>query len=145
MRKRSFLTQAIRALSAEDFYNASESTKSCATGVFLISLFSCNFNDQLSYNFHSFVILHTKLDYLSLTNNKLVQCLLLNGADTGFTWGIGATSHKRNNEVNYPPLFWVMCNRITFTWNTQNKGHKVHFMPHRKDEAIMVNGKLHHW
>ena len=42
--------------SAEAFYYASESTQSNATRVFL-SLFSCNFNDQLSPNFHGCVIL----------------------------------------------------------------------------------------
>ncbi len=44
-------------LQAWSLSRASESTQFYASRVFFLSLFSCNFNDQLSPNFHRFVIL----------------------------------------------------------------------------------------
>ena len=52
----------------------------CATNVFFLSLFSCNFDDQLSKQNHIFVVLYIMLGYnrwekWSLTTIKGVQCL----------------------------------------------------------------------
>ena len=53
--------------------------KICATRVFFPSLFSCNFDDQLSPNFHRYIILcmlvYTKWEYCFLTVTKGGQCL----------------------------------------------------------------------
>ena len=45
-----FSLQYYKNFRPEAFYYASESTQICATRVFLLSLFYCNFDDQLSPN-----------------------------------------------------------------------------------------------
>ena len=58
---------------------ASESTQMCATRVFFLSLFSCNFDDQLSPNLHIIICYfmhtfgYTKWEYWSLTSTKGVH------------------------------------------------------------------------
>ena len=68
---------------------ASESTQVCGTGVFFLSLFSPNFNDQLSSNFHRFVYLcmlrYTKWEDWSLTIfYQKCPSSATKGFDTGF-------------------------------------------------------------
>ena len=62
--------------------NACESKQTRALGVLFLSLFSCNFDDQLSPNSHRFVILllcigkgPTPIEYWSLTITKRIHPL----------------------------------------------------------------------
>ena len=70
-RKGLFLTQTIKYFRPEGFYWASDSIQICATRVFFLSLFSCNFDDQLSQRFVFFMVgIH------QLTITKGVQQLI---------------------------------------------------------------------
>ena len=98
-RKRLLLTKILKGFISEVFSYFCRQIKAhniCATRVFLLSLFSYNFNDQLSPKFHRFVIVHICWDTpsmrilvlastwrstwrWSLTITKGVRCLKASG------------------------------------------------------------------
>ena len=57
LRKMQFLTKIIKDFWPEAFNSYLEAHYFVQQGCFFLSLFSCNFNDQLSPNFHRLVIL----------------------------------------------------------------------------------------
>ena len=110
MRKRSFLIQIIKDFRPEAFYCASESTQSCATMGFFLSLFPCNFDDQLSPYFHRF-------DKTGLLNNQRcpvrpwISTALWNWALIDFYVYFQSSYHKI--------IFCALCLHFNFcsTWS----------------------------
>ena len=91
IQKRLFLTQILKDFRPGALYRASESSQNYATSVFFLSLFSCNFDDQLCQHFHRFVILclswdtaseKTGLWQLPIVSSVFISCLCPNSIYT---------------------------------------------------------------
>ena len=84
----------------------------CATRVFFLLLFSCNFDiDQLSLNFHRFVIMlgYTKWEYWSLTITKVVQY-----PDQGQTFQIFPNTQTKIKVLFFTLMSWA--DNLLLSW-----------------------------
>ena len=123
--------------SCEAFYYASQSTQDkYATRVFFfLSLFSCNFDDQLNQNFHKFVIWciwrntpseSTGLWQL-LTVSSAINCLKLRNFNLltckkCLAWNLFLNKNKINNQISiflHIACYWYSAVVCLVSWKSR--------------------------